>query len=61
MEPAPSSQSRRARNETRTIGFRLPANLAQSVKAEAESRGIMLNRLFEEMWDLYCKNKSRKD
>jgi hypothetical protein len=61
MEPTPSSQSRRSRKETRTIGFRLPADLAQSVKAEAARRGIMLNRLFEEMWDLYRKSKSGKD
>lgn len=60
METKPSSQPRHPHRDTRTIGFRLPAELAQSVKDEAARRGIMLNRLFEEMWELYQKNKSGK-
>jgi hypothetical protein len=45
---------------TRVVGFRLPRALAQSVKDEAAQRGIPLNRLFAELWDLYQKNKTRK-
>jgi hypothetical protein len=60
MKRVSKERPRRPRRETRTIGFRLPSNVAQSVKAEADRRGIMLNRLFEEMWELYQKHKSER-
>lgn len=57
MPRAPAKPSNR---ESRTIGFRLPSKLAEQVKDEAARRGIMLNRLFEEMWELYQKHKSKR-
>lgn len=60
MEKESKERPRRPHKDTRTIGFRLPFDLARSVKDEAARRGIMLNRLFEEMWELYQKHKGER-
>ncbi|MGP8026149.1 MAG: hypothetical protein ACLPJJ_05485 [Acidocella sp.] len=43
--------------ESKIIGFRLPAKLAEAVKVEAAQRSMPLNTLFVEIWELYRKNK----
>jgi len=46
--------------ESQIIGFRLPKKLAREVKAEAVDRGLSLNRLFLEMWELYQQARKKK-
>lgn len=60
MKKESEERPRRPHRDTRTIGFRLSSDLARSVKDEAAQRGIMLNRLFEEMWELYQMHKSER-
>jgi hypothetical protein len=51
-----------ARNDQGTsqiVGFRIPTTLAQELKAEAKARGIRLNKLLAEMWELY-KGRARE-
>ncbi|MEW7982969.1 MAG: hypothetical protein G8D58_10340 [gamma proteobacterium symbiont of Phacoides pectinatus] len=42
--------------ESQVLGLRLPVSLVREVKAEAAMRGLRLNQLFVELWDL---NKNR--
>jgi predicted DNA binding CopG/RHH family protein len=42
---------------SKIIGFRLPLPLANAIKQEAERRGLPLNRLLAEMWQLYRDKK----
>lgn len=39
--------------QSQIVGFRISKELAAEVKAEADRRGIRLNLLFEELWQLY--------
>ncbi len=48
------------RGPSQVVGFRNPQPLARDVKAEAGKRGLKLNRLFAEMWELYRKQKLKK-
>lgn len=45
--------------DSQIVGIRIPIALARDVKAEAARRGLKLNQLFGEMWDLYKKQKPR--
>lgn len=53
---------RPSQSETQIIGFRLPKALAAAVKTEAARRGLPLNTLFAELWELYERaGTPRKD
>jgi len=42
---------------SQVVGFRIPKRLARELKAEAAKRGLKLNQLLAEMWELYKKRK----
>lgn len=50
---------RAKREDSQVVGFRIPQDLARDVKAEAGRRGLKLNQLFAEMWELYKKQKPK--
>jgi len=52
--------SRASKDDSQVVGFRIPQPLARDVKAEAGKRGLKLNQLFAELWDLYRKQKPKK-
>jgi len=49
-----------SKDDSQVVGFRIPQLLARDVKAEAGKRGLKLNQLFAEMWELYRKQKLKK-
>jgi hypothetical protein len=53
------TKRQRSKNESQIIGFRLPKPLAARIKEEAARRNMRLNKLLEEMWNNYEKNKKR--
>lgn len=61
-EKSPGTKRRLAQSETQVLGFRLSKELAAAVKTEAARRGVPLNSLFAELWELYQRaGAPRKD
>lgn len=44
---------------SKVVGIRMPKDLAREVKTEAARRGVKLNQLFSEMWQLYKASPSK--
>jgi hypothetical protein len=57
MNKSPNPNPRSGRQ---IVGFSLPTDLAQEVKAEAARRNMSLRNLFQEMWALYQKSQPPK-
>jgi hypothetical protein len=56
-----SRQTSRRIATTKVIGIRLPETLSIAVKKEAVLRSIRLNELFQEMWEVYKRDKREKN
>ena len=53
----PLASSRKDSGTTQIVGFRISKALARDIKSEAAKRGLKLNQLLSEMWQLYKKHK----
>ena len=46
--------------ETKTIGLRLTKDTIALLKQEAAARGLLLNKFFMQMWELYQRERHRQ-
>jgi len=49
-----------ARESTQIVGIRLPVQVAAAFKKEAAGQNVRLNELFQEMWEMYRREKRKE-